>query len=1244
MNKLEQRLKELSPEQKQLLLQKTALLRKQQQGETRNGASASLQIPMVERAGHHPLAFAQQRLWFFDQLEGGSTAYNVFATIEIEGSLQVDVLAESLTEIVRRHEILRTIFPFVDGAPVQQIAPATALDLQIIDLSTRPEQEREAELDRDTRHEAQREFDLAKGPLFRVLLYKLADESYVLAVAMHHIITDGWSTSILVSELTVLYSALVHGQPSPLRELPIQYVDYAHWQHKLLQGESLNKLTDYWRTHLHGAPTLLELPTDHPRPRVQSFGGQTYQFALPPSLAERALARCESANVTPYMYLLTVYAILLHRYSSMDDIIVGSLVANRTRSEVANLIGFFANTIALRIGLDSGTTFSELLAQVETTVKGAFEHQELPFGKVIEVVNPERVLSHNPLVQVMFVYQNATKATLQLPDLTLKPSVAQDIGQARFDLSFQLWEENDSLNGICIFNTDLFELDMIKQFVDCYEMLLNSIVDSSEIELESMPIAKIPLIGAAKRQQILHKWNATDADYPRDLRLHQFFEQAATRRPNAVALRLADQEMTYHDLNALANQLAYLLCEKGVESGVLVGISMERSFEMIAAVLAIVKAGGAYVPLDPTYPADRLAFMIEDTHVPLVLTQEHVRSRPPESSAEFVTVDLSVASGTPPLDNFALDNLVTETTASDLAYIIFTSGSTGKPKGVMIDHRSAVNTVLDINSRFKITETDRILGLSELGFDLSVYDVFGTLAAGATLVILPPQDRREPPRWAELVVDQGVTVWNSVPALMELYIDYIEQTPSLASDSLRVVMMSGDWIPVSLPDRITKQAKGVSVYSLGGATEASIWSIFYPIEQVEPEWTSIPYGYPLSNQRFHVLNEALEPCPIGVPGELYIGGEGVALGYLNRPTLTEEKFVPDPFSTKPNARLYKTGDRGRYWANGAIEFMGRIDFQVKVRGYRIELGEIESILSQYPGIEEALTTVHTDDAGAKQLVAYFTTDTDDVLATSDLRHQLGKTLPDYMIPTTFVQMDEWPLTANGKVDRRGLPAPSESRPDPSRTYVAARTPLETLIVDLWQETTGLTEIGVFDNFFELGGDSIKAGIMVNKLREMLNEYVYVITLFDSPTIAALADYLEENYAEAVARILSSHEGGTQNDVVNTQPITKKVTAVDIELLQDLVYPMPDLQQSIQKKNPPAVFILCPPRSGSTLLRVMLAGHPQLFAPPSLELLSFDSLDERASRFTGEIASGLRELSEPSCRFTAVALRMLSKSC
>ena len=972
----------------------------------KKGSLQALPICPISREGDLPLSFAQQRLWFLDQLMSGTPLYNIPNAIRLKGSLNVRPLEQSLSEIVRRHEALRTTFSAVNGQPIQVIHPAVTLLLPIADLREVPETQREVEAQRLATEEAQRPFDLVNEQLFRVKLLHLAEEEHLLLLTMHHIVSDGWSLGVFMRELTALYEAFSTEKSSSLPELPIQYADFAVWQNEWLVGEVLEVQLNYWKRHLGGQLPVLDLPTDRPRPPVQTYRGARQSLELPYKSTDALKALSQQEGVTLFMTLLAVFQILLYRYTGQEDVIVGSPIANRNRVEVEGLIGFFVNTLVLRTELSGDPSFRELLGRVREVALGAYAHQDLPFEKLVEELQLERDLSRNPLFQVMFVLQNAPISALEFRGLSLTPLEVHN-GTAKLDLTLALEETSEGIKGGVEYNTDLFEAATITRMVGHFQTLLESIVANPEQHLWDLP-----LLTAAEQHQILVEWNNTQIDYPNNTCIHQLFEAQVERTPNATAVVFDNQQLTYQQLNHRANLLAHHLQKLGVKPEVTVGICLERSLEMLVAILAILKAGGAYIPLDPTYPLERLAFMLEDSLLSLLLTNSKIIQNSLYASGKVSTnrIDSNEQSSNPEqLTVISLDktweiinrknpeNPKSNVNPTNLAYILYTSGSTGFPKGVSIEHRSTVNFINWAQTVFNREQLAGVLASTSICFDLSVFELFVPLSCGGK-VILAENALHLP----TLKAAKDVTLINTVPsAIAELL------RANAIPQNVQTVNLAGEPLSQQLVNQLYQQTTLQQVFNLYGPSEATTYSTFtlcIPRRgENEKVYPSPSIGRPIANTQIYILNSHLQPVPIGVPGELYIGGDGLARSYFNRQNLTEEKFIPNSFLNSKfkiqnfkGDRLYKTGDLARYLPDGNIEFLGRIDNQVKIRGFRIELGEVESTLSQYPTVQQCVVTARVGLENDKHLVAYIVSNQQQKPTTDELRCFLKQKLPDYM--------------------------------------------------------------------------------------------------------------------------------------------------------------------------------------------------------------------------------------------------------
>ncbi len=1043
----------------------------------------------IPREGDLPLSFAQQRLWFLDQLEPGTSAYTIAARRRLHGPLDFPALASACTALVRRHETLRTTFTSKDGEPVQRVADPEPVTLGIVDL------ERHAAADRDrvawqiVREEAQRPFDLARGPLFRPVLLRLEPDEHELLVSVHHIVADGWSLGILARELDALYEASVAGRPSPLPELPIQYADFALWQRRWLTGEVLETQRQYWRKQLGGRPAPLELPTDHPRSSRPTCAGASHDFTLPHPLADRLRELSRRERATPFMTLLAGFKALLARYTGQEDIVVGTAVANRHYVELEPVIGLFANTLVLRTDLAGDPTCRELLARVRETCLDAYAHPDMPFEKLVEELQPERVLGQNPLFQASFVWQDAATGA----DLAFV-TVASP-----FDLTLFVCAGTDgTLSATIQYKRDLFEPETIARLVGHYCTLLEGVAADPDRRLSALA-----LLSDAEAHQLLIEWNATNVPGAAEETVPRLIEAQAAQTPEAIAVSFEGQPINYRELNRRANRLAHHLRRLGVGPSVLVGVFVERSAEMLIAVLAVMKAGGAYVPLDPAYPADGLEFMLQDARVPVLVTQEGLLDRlalPAELRAVCVDRDARH------IDAERESDLEGGPGADDLAYVIYTSGSTGWPKGVQIAHRSLTNLLAAFRATPGITASDVFVSVTTLSFDIAGLELFLPLVTGAHLVIASREVAADPARLMALMAEAKGTVMQATPTTWCMLLE-----AGWGNAAGLTILCGGEALPSELAARLL--GTGASVWNVYGPTETTIWSTIHRVDAADDP---VPIGRSIANTRVYVLDRHLRPVPIGVPGELWIAGDGLARGYGNRPQLTAERFVMHRLSETLEERLYRSGDLVRWRGNGTLEFLGRLDDQVKVRGYRVELGEIEATLARHPHVREAAAVARRTTDGERRLVAYVVGN--GPVDAHDLREFLGSKLPDYMIPAAFVALDRLPLTANGKVDRQALPEPEAS----AGTVDSSAEPcdeLERQLVKLWQDVLSVGPVGIRDNFFDLGGHSLLAVRMFAQLQEQLRVTLPLATLFRAPTIAGLAALIRGGARPALRRSL-----------------------------------------------------------------------------------------------------------------------------
>jgi len=1046
-----------------------------------------------------PLSFAQQRLWFLNQLEPNSCAYNMPAAYRLTGQLNITALEQSLNEIIRRHEVLRITFPAVDGQPSQAIAPTITLTLPLIDLGEHPETEREVIAQQIATQEAQQPFNLAQEPLFRAKLLHLTEAEHMLLLNMHHIISDGWSFDVFFRELAAFYTVFFTGKPSPLPELPLQYADFAHWQREWLQGEVLESQLNYWKQQLSGSLPILQLPTDHPRSPVQTYQGAYQYLELSKDLTEALKALSQQEGVTLFMTLLAAFQTLLYRYSGQEDIIVGTPIAGRNQVKTDGLIGFFVNTLVMRTDLSGKPSFRQLLAQVREVALGAYAHQNLPFEKLVEKLQPERNLSRSPLFQVMFAFQNTPGQPWELPGLTITPLEVHS-GTSKFDLTLDLKETSEGIKGGIEYNTDLFEAATITRMVGHFQTLLESIVANPD-----QPIWELPLLTTTEQHQLLVERHNTQTDYPNNNCIHQLFDEQVERTPNTIAAIFENQLLTYQQLNHRANQLAHYLQALGVGKEVLVGICMERSLEMVVGLLGILKAGGAYVPLDPAYPTEQLAFMVEDTQISVLLTQTRLVQSLPPHQAQVVCLDTQWQE----IVQNSKENPISAVMPDNLAYVIYTSGSTGRPKGVAMSHCSLSNLIIWQQESSTLPIGAKTLQFAPLSFDVSFQEIFSTWISGGTLVLISKQVRVDPFELLRFLAEQEINRF-FLPFVALQQLAEVAVAQGSVVPTLREIITAGEQLQITRPiaSWFTK-LQNCTLHNHYGPSESHVVTAF-TLTGSPSDWPALPpIGRPIANTQIYLLDEHLQPVPVGVPGELYIGGAGLARGYLNRPELTAQRFMANPFSQKAGERIYKTGDLARYLPDGNIEFLDRIDNQVKIRGFRIELGEVESTLSQYPTVEQCVVTARVDCGSDKRLVAYIVSNQQQKPTTDELRCFLKQKLPEYMVPSAFVFLDTIPLTPNGKIDQRALPAPDGLRQEPVSTFVPPGDDLEIQLTKIWENVLGKKPISVKDNFFDLGGHSLLTVRLLAQIKKAFGKNLPLAALFQAPTVEQLASILRQ---------------------------------------------------------------------------------------------------------------------------------------
>ena len=1184
------KLKNLTPEQLELLRKKMA---------AKAAATPVETIPPRAARAEYPMTPAQKRLWFLQQLDRDSAYYSIPSAIRIAGALNVNAMEQAIQAVVNRHEVLRSYYvASLGGEPEQRIAEVE-LRLQLVDLSGLAGQAAEAETRRLLMQIALTPFDLTQPPLLTAALLKRPDD-HVLMLNLHHIIADGWSVGILLQEIIAAYRAATHNQPAPFDEQRLQFADYAAWLSGRMTHENLDRQLDYWERVLTGMPLHLEWITDFPRPAVQSHRGRQIKFTLPKPVSDALRRISREHNTSLYQTLMAATQLFLYKYTQQKDFGIGAPVANRGRRELEDLVGFFVNTVVLRAIFDADITFDELIERVKGSLLAATENQDVPFERIVESLAPQRDLSRSPLFQVMFDLQRTPLRSASFDNLTID-LYDVDIQVAKFDMLFLLLDDGEQLQGTLEYNRELFRDSTAEQIVDYYQTLLAQIAVASQKR-----ISQLKLITPEQERIVLEDWNATRTDYPRDKTLAQLFAASVAALPEKTAVTDANESVTYAQLNERANRLAHYLTSLGVAAGDFVAIYMERSAEMVAAMLAVIKIGACYVPIDLAYPAQRAAFMLQDTDARAVLTHSSLSANLPAGDYQLIALDERRTA----VDAQSADNPPDVAEPMSAAYVIYTSGSTGLPKGVVVPQRAITRLVLNTNY-VQITPEDIFAQISNAAFDAATFEIWGALLNGAKLVIFSKEVLLSSAHFIEKVRAQKISQMFVTTAYFN---QLVKEFPG-GLRSLKYLLFGGEMVDAAAVRSALAHHPPQHLLHVYGPTENTTFSTFYHVQSVDEKAANVPIGAPIANSTCYVLDGDGAVCPPLVPGELFVGGDGLALGYHNRPELTAERFTDNPLPTRSD-RLYRTGDLVRRLPDGAIEFIARIDQQVKIRGFRVELGEIEFLLRQNPAVADVVVLARDNRVGDKQLVAYVVPKTGAHADGAALRQYLADKLPEYMIPAFFVEISAIPLNANGKVDKAALPDPAaaEQRAD----YVAPRTPFEKYLAELWQELLGLERVGVYDHFFEIGGNSLKAAVFANRLQNELQESVHVAALFKAPRIAEFALYAAEYYREVIEQRFGK---GSAQKIGDTRFVDtgdgNRLTADDVGQFDRIIAPLAPSPRPTNRKNPRAVFVLSPPRSGSTLLRVMLAGNQRLFSPPELDLLSFNTLQERRRAFSAE---------------------------
>jgi amino acid adenylation domain-containing protein len=1064
----------------------------------------------------HPASFAQERMWFLTQFTPGNPMYNVPVAVLVSAAVDVDVLERALSEVVRRHEGLRTSFHMVDGELRQRVNPPFHMRVEVIDVRDRVGADFGRDVDRLVADEGSRSFDLSKLPLFRVTLLRVSEGDYALVITMQHIVIDGWAYPLVLHEVEELYNAFSAGLPSPLPEPTLRYADFSVWQRKFLTGATLEAQVAYWRGKLQGAPPLL-LPTDHPRPPVFTYRGRFHRYRVARETLERLRAICREEGVTLNMVLMAGFYVLLQKYSGQDDVVVGTLLGNRSRAELEQLVGVFVNTAAMRMDLSGDPAFRTLVRAAKTAVLEADRHQDLPFERLIDLLGVERDLSRHPVFQALyfhhtFVRTHTGPASMEgegtWNGLNSRPITPDhdasliDTGVSKFDLMMATMEVDEELAVVMEYCTDLFEHDTIRRMGDHFALLL----DRAARDVDQ-PISRISILDDAERRA-LDAWGTGPALPGERTAVHRAFEARAKEAPETVAVVAGDERLTYAEVDAWANAVARELAERGAAPGAIVGVHLERDASLVPALLGILKVGAAYLPLDPAYPPERLGYMLEDSGAALVLSSPALRDQLPASAADVLDV--------PARPIGAVDAPSVEVATSDLAYLIYTSGSTGKPKAVQVEHGTASAFLTAFAAEPGIRADDVVLGVTTISFDISVLEIFLPLLNGARVVIVPREQAVDAGALAAVVEREGVTLMQATPSTWRLLLNGgWSGRPGLR------ILTGAEALTRDLAAELLARAD--EVWNVYGPTETTVWATVHRVTDAAEGEGVLPIGRPIAGTRLYVLDPAGQPVPAGVAGELWIGGAGVARGYRNRPELNAERFVRDPFSTAEGARMYGTGDRVRWRPDGTLAFLGRLDDPVKLRGHRIELGEVEAAVAAHPAVRQAAVALREDVPGQRRLVAYVLGDIDAANLTAELRAWLRERLPEYMVPSAFVAIDAIPLTPSGKVNRRALPAPEREEAVRAAVYEAPRNAEEEALARIWAEVLRRERVGVHDNFFELGGDSILSIQVVSRAASEAGLRLHPWQMFQHQTVAEQVAAAERVTAEDMVAASASAE-------------------------------------------------------------------------------------------------------------------------
>ena len=1040
-----------------------------------------------------PVSSMQQQFWLLNQLQPDSSAYNIPSVFCIRGNLNISALEKSINKIISRHEIFRTVFAVNNSEIIQIISPEIYLSIVVENIDDQQENEFNTIIEQKINDEVRLPFNLFQGPLIRVKVLSLSENNYILLILMHHIIIDLRTKDLFVNELSDIYSVYIDKSSFFPDDPRTQYSQYALWQKNRLNSEVYNNSCAYWKKQLGGKNDFLDLPVDKQRPSIQSFNGTAQKIHIPKSLTKELKEFSRKNRVNIYLTLLTAYAILLFRYTRQTDITIGVPLTNRRHDDYKNTMGCFINILPIFINLEDNPTFCECLRRIRIAMLGAHRNQEIPFESIVNELQPKRDDSYNPLFQTGFTFEHPMKLKLYELDVT---SLATHSGGSQLDLFAIFWERQDGIHGFFEYNTDLFSSHTINRIINNYIKLLNSSLTAAD-----QTISTLPFLSETEQKQIIVDWNKTETEFPPTCCVHELFEKQVNQSPAAIAIIFEEKHLTYLELNQKANQLANYLCEAGIKVNDLVGIFMERSLEMVVALLGILKAGGIYVPIDPEFPEKRISYMIKHSQVSILLTQDHLKTELPECKASIIPIDTNWKT----IGNNSKKNPVIKTGPDNLAYVIYTSGSTGKPKGVQVQHSAVVNFLFSMSQKPGLNSKDTLLAVTTLSFDISVLEIFLPLAVGAKTVIADRNTVLDGTLLLKAIYRYNVNVLQATPVTWRLLIE-----AGWKGNNNFKVLCGGEALSKDLAAKLTNISS--NVWNMYGPTETTVWSA---CNKLSTNDKIIHVGKPVANTKTYILDENMLPVPIGVSGELYIGGAGVTQGYYKQIELTAVQFISNPFSTDSDEKLYKTGDIARYHYNGNIEILGRSDFQLKIRGYRIEPGEIETVLNTHPAIEQAVIIAHEYAPGDQRLIAYYVSNKVQPPIMPALDKYLIDKLPKYMIPSIFIFVETMPLTPNGKINRKALPEPDYKRPEIVQKYVSPKSELEKSISEIWCKVLKFDRVGIHDRFFEIGGDSFLAMQVIGHIEKKLDKNISILKLFQFPTISALSEFLENGKNETL---------------------------------------------------------------------------------------------------------------------------------